>query len=612
MSWDPAAYRRELDRARHNLQLSLAGGTDTAFETAVKRGCVSIMESDLRTRPDSLQIYELRARGKRGGGPELWLLACRQRAAGPLNPAEVDPVKWAQKVKEYVQLVERIRQPALRREIFVDRKLKLAYLVEENKDVHIVLDRVLDALVQWLKTHCTDADFMSVPATSGLHRMLEEREDLVAALRLAQSLPKDSQAWELPAEERPPMAEVVEFTVAFIPYVGNAVAVAEVSSGEDLFGYELDELDRVVMALFVLIPVASRLFKGGRALYTPTRLARMYGSDAARVSRTLAVGEKLAEDPGAQNAIRRAGALAKANSRIGAKLGTEVAEGVKRMGLKRATSPSSGLARHISDALRSLIKSKSSLAELDELALQRVVDKGPGANHMKGQLLEEFLESRIATWIRDPAGTAALGVPRPRQGLEFIPGHLIRDATNRQITDGVLGYRDGPILRIVAIFEAKAGQSGVRELRLASESLSAEARAELRSYARDIYRSEVAQARRAGRHLPRQPSEEKLVEIERQVNLSEQGGQVMRDIERLHVNDGESSTTLFIGGEKTRVFASPQTTKFFGVLPKDVRPGSLERDLRALGYRFEVLGMNITAQDLIDLAQKLLLLPTSS
>ena len=142
-------------------------------------------------------------------------------------------------------------------------------------------------------------------------------------------------------------------------------------------------------------------------------------------------------------------------------------------------------------------------------------------------------------------------------------------------------------------------------------SLSAEARAELRSYARDIYRSRVARARRAGQHLPREPAEEVLLKIEREVNLNERGGQVMRDVERLHPNESAASTTLLIGEVETQVFASPKTTKFFGVLPKDVRPGKLEQDLRALGYKFEVLGVNIKAAELVELAQSLRLLPVS-
>ena len=167
-------------------------------------------------------------------------------------------------------------------------------------------------------------------------------------------------------------------------------------------------------------------------MYTAARLERLYGPEAARWSVSVTVGERLAADPKAVIAIGEAAAIAKAQGRIEAKLAGEVVDGLQRMALKRVTSPSPTLPQYLSDALKHLIQSKSYLAELDEIALQRVIDKGPNVNLMKGELLEELLESRIASWLRDPAGTAALGLARPPRGLEFIPGHLIRDAAGRQ------------------------------------------------------------------------------------------------------------------------------------------------------------------------------------
>ncbi len=70
-------------------------------------------------------------------------------------------------------------------------------------------------------------------------------------------------------------------------------------------------------------------------------------------------------------------------------------------------------------------------------------------------------------------GGFALGIEVPAgKKLEFIPGHLIRDAAGRQITDGILAYRDGESLVIALVFEAKAGKSAARELSFARGGIS--------------------------------------------------------------------------------------------------------------------------------------------
>jgi hypothetical protein len=90
----------------------------------------------------------------------------------------------------------------------------------------------------------------------------------------------------------------------------------------------------------------------------------------------------------------------------------------------------------VDQAIRDLLAQLSSrypvLASLDEIALRRVLGKGPNVDHLKGQLLEELIESRIVPWLRDRAGSYALGVSSGGRRLEFIPGHLIRDASGLQ------------------------------------------------------------------------------------------------------------------------------------------------------------------------------------
>lgn len=557
-------------------------------------------------RPQNVLSYENRQ--ERGfKGPTLWRVKSQELAAAPLSRRELTPAEWARKNDEYLQLVQRIRQRQALDKVFLDKQRGIAYLTQENDKVRAVLTDIITALAAWVVAHSSDDDFMTTSAGVGLLRMLDERQDLVAALRFGQSLPKDSTVSSI---DRPVLVDVVEFAISVIPIAGTAVAIFEAVSGRDLFGYELDPLERSILAAGALLPIASRLVREGRVLYTAARLERLYGSQASRWSTTLAAGERLSSDPGAMQAISQADTLVKAHTKIDAQLATKVADSFERLGLKGARAPSlSPLPLTVSAALKRLVSIKPFLAELDELALQRVIDKGPSVNRMKGQLLEELLQSRIAGWLRDLSGVAALGIAHPPAGLEFIPGHLIRDAAGRQITDGMLVRRGGDVLEIVTIFEAKAGTAkNARELSFASGSISGltiDERLELRAVARDDFRSLRARARRTGASFPTTAAEIQTMidQLERQIILTEKGGQVLRDIERLSENENGALARLIIGTEETQVRISPTQTKIFGVLPKNIKPGNMERDLQQARYKFEVLGMNVTDKELVELTQ---------
>ena len=500
-------YKRMLAGARRELEASMAGGTASAFTIAVQRGAVAIMAEDLDKRPQTLAAYESRTQNGLTG-PDLWLVAARKKTAAPLSPKEVEPEAFWAKTQEYMQIIQVLKERyTTAAHLLVDRKNMHAYLVQENDHVKQALADIAAAMAQWVAVHYADDGFLTAPAIDGLHRMLSERQDLLVTLRVAQQLPKDTNTFVIPPEQRPAALEIIEFGIACIPVVGTAVAIFEATFGYDLFGYELNPVDRVVIAAGAVLPFAGRFVKGGHALYTAARMERLYGQEAARWSLALAAGEKMSEDVVARTAISRARAAIKAGQKVEPALARQVVSALERMALKRGSPRGMPIASYVSDSLKKLISARSVLAELDELTLARVIEKGPNISLMKGQLLEEFLETRVAAWLRDPAGARALGITiPPPHNLEFIPGHLIRDSAGRQITNGVLGYRHNGELITVAIFEAKAGSAAARELRLASSSissLSAADRAELRAYARDILGSRINRARLRGEKFPK-------------------------------------------------------------------------------------------------------------
>jgi hypothetical protein len=251
------------------------------------------------------------------------------------------------------------------------------------------------------------------------------------------------------------------------------------------------------------------------------------------------------------------------------------------------------------DVFRELTQAHPTLKVLDEHAIGRVLAKGPNGDHLKGQVLEELIESRIVPWLSSREGGFALGITVPAgKKLEFIPGHLVRDSAGRQISDGLLAYRDGEKLVIAAVLEAKAGKQAARELSLKKggmSSLTKAERQELRANAKDVWREQRDEALAAGK-----PFKKTLDEVEKEYALSELGGQVRRDVERLA--DG---ARIRVGTETFGVSISPTRTKFFGVLPKDVRATTIEKQLKESGFSYEIIGADIKSKDLAAIGKKL-------
>ncbi len=165
------------------------------------------------------------------------------------------------------------------------------------------------------------------------------------------------------------------------------------------------------------------------------------------------------------------------------------------------------------------------------------------------------------------------------------------------------------VLEIAAMFEAKAGPRAARELSLASgsiSSLSTAERAELRAYARDVLREQWVAAQEVGTQFNKT-----LDEVEREVALSERGGQVHRDIERLSENADGTLAQIRLGSDLIPVRLSPTRTKFFGVLPRDVNRSLIEPKSREAGFNFEIVGVDISQRDLRSIAGEMVPLATT-
>lgn len=612
-------YQRVVERAERDFQVSLSNGRASAREVAIARRTLQIMKEVLKVSPGSAMVFEKMRplNSSMYSGPDAWYLAVFKQAGDELYPhlaSETASKAYQDKRMEYLELgINIVQSSDARQRSVVDRQRGKSYLYSENVLVPKIMRIIASELILWYENYPVDREFvrrgqyLTWPARAGLGLFLSERSDMVALLRLAQTLPYDTEVGNVPIE-RPAVVEIVELAIGLIPVVGSIVAAYEAYAGEDLFGYHLSDLERGILAATVLLPLAGRVVKGGRILYTEARMISLYGRDAAAWSRTIKAGSQATAGARALRVVEEAEVALRVQHNLERGLAQRAAKELPNV-LRAAAPVATSADNVVTTMFRELSQRFNTLRTLDEFALQRVLSKGPNVDHLKGQLLEEIVEARIVPWLRDRAGSFALGIETGGRQLEFIPGHLIRDASGRQITDGILAFRNNGVLEIAAIFEAKAGNSAARELsitRASISSLNTAERAELRAFARDIWRDARTAAQEKG-----VPYTKTIEEIEREVILTERGGQVRRDIERLSPGNGGALPGIRIGSDLVPVKISPTKTKFFGILPKDARRSLIESELRAGGFNFEIIGVDVTQRELKSIAEEMVPLATT-
>jgi hypothetical protein len=265
---------------------------------------------------------------------------------------------------------------------------------------------------------------------------------------------------------------------------------------------------------------------------------------------------------------------------------------------------------------------------LDGAAVERILAKGANAGHIKGQLLEELLNLKMAR-----PGALAEHVPAglierlERQGakLEFIPGHAITDADGRLITDGIIGYWEGDRFKIVTFFEAKGGAPAARGLRYSWTGIPKAERAELFQKAEEMglaalgkdetYQdlaealseaaSDVKATRKAASKLT---LDEVLKQFPNDVKRAwselpqSEAGQIRKTTERLTEGGGK----LRINGKEVQTSTiGGWAPRAVGVLPGGVTEEALEKTLKEGGIRsFERLH-DIPQSELDDMAKRI-------
>lgn len=600
-------YWQALARYKANLVKKKAGGKAIAVDLLVYNDALTKMERELGKNASRVALLW----GQDIWGPGKWFRNLLDFFSKKYLPQLYDQKRYQKKSEEYHNYsIFMIKRSQLWRRHIIDYKNNTHWVDKFSPQLKAVIELSMTELTKWAQTNQYQKDYLTWKPEHGLQQMLSNRPDLVTALRIAQIYGVDTRKYTIRVEKRPWYVEVIEIGVSFVPIVGNIVAAHEASAGHDLFGYSLDPTERAILAGSVLLPFAGRMVKGGRALYTSRRMVKLYGRDAKTWSRMMASGERLSSNPEALRVLRQADESVRGRKPLGNKLAKEVDGAMTKVRPgKVAAASTPSVSRKIKDAFTKLSGKHKLIDELDELAIQRVIEHGPSVDLMKGQLLEELLETRVVKFLEDPHAAKALGINAPTHELRFIPGHLVRDASGRvgrQITDGILVRKVKDGLEILGIFEAKAGKSAARELKATSTSINKMSdleRAELRAFAKDEYRELIEQARLDGTKVTKN-----IEQIEKEIIKTERGGQVRRDIERLDQNVGGGAINIRIGGVETPIKVSATRTRIFGVLPKDLKPGNLAANLQELCYNFDIFGIDITTKQLKEIAKELSML----
>jgi len=653
-------YRRALENQRSLLFRALADGVSSSVEITRLRISLTLMEEDLQHRAkETVSFHELRATQEPGvDGPFIWQTQAAKRADGQLRTYEPTDAQRLQKINEYIEFMK-FRLNTLNVKAHTGGTCSVGYFMEErflppdpndkNREkalVEVVKGDFKRAVEDYMKEHRYDPEFYKEAAVVGVARVMEERQDIASAARLAQSMGTQTTAYKLTDPSL--AAEVTVGIVECLPYIGNALTLIEVYEGRDLFCRELSPVERVLMAAFVIVPAVTKVVKAGRAIYTAVRLENMFGK--AKWTKFLAFAERmeLQNSPKVKLVLKEVGILVKAKKPIPASLLKDAEKALATLAGKpgAAKVPVYTAAEEaLLDALKKLGGAKAVLSEIDHLSLKRVADKavtkkGLNIELAKGQLLEEFKESRTVRMLQQQFGPKALGLEMGKAKPQYFPGHLLTDSSKlRPITDGMVAkqvpigeikkvwYGQRPpeeikniqgVLDILAIDEAKSGKASARDLRYIRDVTETDRQA-LKSVA--IKRLEKAKLQAAQTGKPLNTTLDKIEEeVNKEYKMGEFGGQARADLERLDALEDGSLPSIFVGDlEYLALLRSGPRTKIFGVLPKDVAKSSegLARRLQlplkegGEGLNFEILGININAKELAELAKEVLQLVTS-
>jgi hypothetical protein len=317
--------------------------------------------------------------------------------------------------------------------------------------------------------------------------------------------------------------------------------------------------------------------------------------------------EELAENPKAQEDLARAESLARTDPEAAARAASIAERELVAQSLARAVGAE--------------VMARLEKLGINAEGLRRILAKGTDLGNVKGRLFDEIFAAQATKQAATAAGKEALAggkrlAPEIVEKLEFIPGSSITDTAGEDLTDGILGWREGNKLHVVNIFEAKSAQRVATQLRLIEERMSripAKDLEEVEKYAGELFEQLSAKAAKAGVPLKTTAKEIEgdLLKYRTQKQL---GGQVRETIERLDVNvsiesDLNVPAKIKVNGETLEVVDVSGSSRVTGVVPSDVKTAGITKALTTPlkkggeGLNFGVLQVAMTQSEVEDIAK---------
>ena len=145
-------------------------------------------------------------------------------------------------------------------------------------------------ILAWYDGYLMTAGFILKDPEDGMIQFLTQRREMLMLL-------KTIHAEKHKGPDREVAVEALEMQLALAPILRRMTYLYSAWDGKQILTFkDLTDLERAVLATAVLVPVAGRLLKAGRLMYTTTRLVQVYGGNNTAWERAISYSAQLSKN----------------------------------------------------------------------------------------------------------------------------------------------------------------------------------------------------------------------------------------------------------------------------------------------------------------------------
>ncbi len=165
-----------------------------------------------------------------------------------------------EKLEEYLRWGMRLMETHARR----SRPIAPGHRLREHPLREKSLEALVNATLAWAQAHTDDPEFLRRSPSEVALYLLASRSALATAIELGKRAPPRLDYTPPPEEVYTPEELLLELAIGFTPGVGEMADVGAFLLGYSVTGHRLDETERVLSLLAVLVPLANgKLLKEG-------------------------------------------------------------------------------------------------------------------------------------------------------------------------------------------------------------------------------------------------------------------------------------------------------------------------------------------------------------